>query len=615
MSSYKKWLRKKVVPGLIAVTMTFSLGTMVNANEIQNESNGQEQATSVAKFTDVKNHGARDAIERMAEYGFISGYPDSTFRPNEPVTKIQSVKIVMSVLKQKSDQLLTEGDDYIGAGVPDWAKDYVELALFNDIAEWEEILPFNEDATRISVVNLLANALGIDATESDINSLSFTDTAGLSSKEIANLAVAVKYNLVSGYPNNTFKPNDSVTRSQMALFVSRLYDKLEAEGDNANNEVQRYEVVKGTISSINENGRKLTIGSTIFNVSDKVTVKINNESANLVDLKTKMNVQAVIQDNKIVEIYVNSSITDEETNENTIAFDRVVTGTISDVSSNSKELKVDSKTFNVSKNVFIQINGKLADFNYLEKEMQVVIIIKKDQIESIYAFSNENTQPSLEFMIKEDSDDSFNEAKLTGDRVSDLTPDLATGDLSIRVNSGSWKDIDLKKIDGDQKSGNEVAEELEEAIEDALNDNLIKVTFDSNRNRFIIESKSSSTNKIPSLQFRGDDKVLDALGIDDDLVKGSSAKVAWKITVKSDAKKDETYLIRIEAEDEDLDEKVIFSVEKGDTAEEIADTIADILEDNSDIKSIFDIDADNEEVILTPDDEDLDDVKIEIEVR
>lgn len=40
-------------------------------------------------FTDLEGHWAKAAIEQMAELGIIGGFPDGSFRPNEPVTRAQ----------------------------------------------------------------------------------------------------------------------------------------------------------------------------------------------------------------------------------------------------------------------------------------------------------------------------------------------------------------------------------------------------------------------------------------------------------------------------------------------------------------------------------------------
>lgn len=606
MNRFPSWWKKKVMPGALAITLTFSFGLVVNAEEVPKETSKQEQEATVVKFTDVENHWAQEAIERMAEYGIINGYEDSTFRPDLPVTQLQAVSIVTNVFKLKSDDIVTEGNESIGEGVPEYAKDIVKVAVLNDLIESDDIRPFYDQATRMFVANLLANTFDLDKTEIDINTLTFSDITKLSTNEKINLAIAVQNGIVSGHEDNTFKPFNSVTRAQMATFASRLYDKLAAENDD----VEKYENIEGIISSISSDKKELTIGLTTYGIVENVKVTVNKETSQLADLEKEMKVSAVVLNGKIVEINA-TKVIEEKPEVNVDDSDRIVTGTITDVFTDTRKLKIDSKTFDVLSNVFIEINGDLADFKYLEKEMQVVIVLSKDQIKSIYAFVVEDLSP-IEFKILENADgDNLKEAKITGDRITDVTPDLDDGDLTIRLNGGTKKTINVKEIDGDQKDGKEVAKELEEAIEDAVGTDRVKVTFEEARSRFIFETDNSPKNVVPSIQFDGDDDVLDALGLDDDLVKGAKGEEAMKISVESDATRDDTYELNIKVKEENIAVSVRFSVEKGDTADEVAEEIADALEDNSYIRSIFEIDVDDQEVILTPKDEDL---EVEIEI-
>ncbi|HEY9669549.1 MAG TPA: S-layer homology domain-containing protein, partial [Coleofasciculaceae cyanobacterium] len=38
-------------------------------------------------FSDIQDHWAQTSISQLFLRGFISGYPDNTFRPNAPVTR------------------------------------------------------------------------------------------------------------------------------------------------------------------------------------------------------------------------------------------------------------------------------------------------------------------------------------------------------------------------------------------------------------------------------------------------------------------------------------------------------------------------------------------------
>ena len=270
-----------------------------------------------------------------------------------------------------------------------------------------------------------------------------------------------------------------------------------------------------------------------------------------------------------------------------------VSGTIAKISDD--EIKIGSKTYDVSDDVDVKINGKTSDFDDLEVDMQVRIFVEEDEIEKVYAYTKDGNQ-EVKFQINQISDG--REAVITGSRLTDITPDLFDETLYISLNDMSAKKVNLNGIDGREDEGDDVADELEQAIEDALDGkNRVLVKFDDDNNRFVFEITNSPDNVVPSIQFTG--TALDELGINTTIARGSldSVRESWRITVKDDATKDQTYVIHFE--DENMDEKVEFTVDEDDTNEQIAYRIADRLSDNDEIDDDYRINVNDEEVTIT----------------
>ncbi|MFD2370710.1 S-layer homology domain-containing protein [Brevibacillus sp. GCM10020057] len=224
----------------------------------------------------------------------------------------------------------------------------------------------------------------------------------------------------------------------------------------------------------------------------------------------------------------------------------------------------------------------------------------------------------VSFKIEKLSDgedgDEFAEAVKTGSRVSDSTPDLSGLTLYVSVNGEAAVSVELDEIDGTQDDGGEVADELENAIASALDEDRVEVSYDDDHKRFVFETVNSPTDEVPSLKFTG--SALNELGIDTLVAKGSkdgsAAAESWKIAVTSDASSDGTYTVSVK--DDHIDETVKISVDEDDSAEDIADKLADALADNDEIGSAYDIDVDDEAVILTAKDSG-EDVDLKISIR
>lgn len=54
----------------------------------------------IEPFADISGHWAKDLIIQAHKEGIIEGYPDGTFRPDAPITRAESVALVMAAMKK-----------------------------------------------------------------------------------------------------------------------------------------------------------------------------------------------------------------------------------------------------------------------------------------------------------------------------------------------------------------------------------------------------------------------------------------------------------------------------------------------------------------------------------
>ena len=77
----------------------------------------------ITTFTDTVGHWAEDEISRAAALGWIQGYADGTFRPNQYITRAQAVTMINRVLcrlPETDDDLLTGMNTWTDCHVTDW---------------------------------------------------------------------------------------------------------------------------------------------------------------------------------------------------------------------------------------------------------------------------------------------------------------------------------------------------------------------------------------------------------------------------------------------------------------------------------------------------------------
>ncbi len=58
------------------------------------------QVDKTVKFSDINGHWAEKFIESAYSYGFINGYPDGTFKPDQYITRAETMKIVNATLER-----------------------------------------------------------------------------------------------------------------------------------------------------------------------------------------------------------------------------------------------------------------------------------------------------------------------------------------------------------------------------------------------------------------------------------------------------------------------------------------------------------------------------------
>lgn len=85
-----------------------------------------EEEYSVAdEFTDVQGHWAEDEIHEAAAYGWIMGYEDNSFRPNQRITRAEAMTLINRVLKR-----IPETAEDLHADMVKWTDNSNETAWY-----------------------------------------------------------------------------------------------------------------------------------------------------------------------------------------------------------------------------------------------------------------------------------------------------------------------------------------------------------------------------------------------------------------------------------------------------------------------------------------------------
>ncbi|MBW4509027.1 MAG: S-layer homology domain-containing protein [Scytonematopsis contorta HA4267-MV1] len=196
----------------------------------------QLSETNNRNFTDVKSDfWAAPAINRAATAGFISGFPDGSFRPSQNLTKIQAIVSIVNGLKLAGANPNVLSVYIDRAQIPSFATDAVAVAtqklLVLNYPQVELLEPL-KDITRAEVATLLYQALVNNGKEKAIASPyivnpdadipSYLDLTGHWAEPFIRALVSM--NLSKGFEDGTYQPDKPMTRAQYAVLVTNAFN-------------------------------------------------------------------------------------------------------------------------------------------------------------------------------------------------------------------------------------------------------------------------------------------------------------------------------------------------------------------------------------------------------
>lgn len=148
-----------------------------------------------------------EAVEMATRLGFMTGYPDNTFKPNGYVTR----SMVMTVLARQNGVDTTTGKTWDEVGI-DWAVE-------NEVSDGTNP---QVTITREQLVTMIWRSLGKPAATSTAGLDAFTDCGKVHLWAVDAMAWAIEVGLIEGLGDNVLDPYGYTTRAQLATVLVRL---------------------------------------------------------------------------------------------------------------------------------------------------------------------------------------------------------------------------------------------------------------------------------------------------------------------------------------------------------------------------------------------------------
>ncbi|KRE45536.1 S-layer homology domain-containing protein [Paenibacillus sp. Soil724D2] len=274
----KKNLMKKAVATGLVLTMVMGGGAAAFAKgndhdrddkkdfKYENKSNNNNKVNTNINinlnFNDME--GAKWALRYIASLSskrVFEGFEDGSFKPDIAVPRIQAIVAAVRNMglreqAESAAEMQTKLNFKDANQIPAWAVGYVAVALENDLfSESEDSVKPNQPADRLWATTLLVKSLKLEAeAKAKMNTnLQFKDANKIPAGSVGYVAVAIEKGLIDGFEDNTFKPNQNVTRAQLAALLDRAGNQLPDEDQSVSTGTVNA-VVANNVLTLTKNG-------------------------------------------------------------------------------------------------------------------------------------------------------------------------------------------------------------------------------------------------------------------------------------------------------------------------------------------------------------------------
>lgn len=210
------------------ITFSYEIEEKISDNEIvdveDNEIEGGNKDEKISEtehnsdiksttFTDIKNHWAKENIEKLITKGIVSGYPDGTFKPDKTITRAEFASMLCNVFKFKD-----KGNNIFADTKEHWAKDNISKAASAGVVSGYDAYNFGPDdlITREQMAVMIARANNLAPIQEELD---FSDNNRISSWAKPSMVIVNKQGIMAGYPDNTIKPQGKASRAEAVTVI------------------------------------------------------------------------------------------------------------------------------------------------------------------------------------------------------------------------------------------------------------------------------------------------------------------------------------------------------------------------------------------------------------
>ncbi|MFF2888551.1 Ig-like domain-containing protein [Paenibacillus sp. NPDC057967] len=177
-------------------------------------------------LNDIADHWAKADIERAISLGIVQGYEDGSFRPGDQITRQAFVTMLARAFQWTAT---AEPTDFKDANqVAAWASKAIAAANERGLMQGYEDGSFrpNDAVTRTQLAIIVAGMLPDSSVPAEGGLAGFTDAQGIPGWARPSFLTAVNEHILVGTDQSELQPLRQVTRAEAIVIILRLLNKL-----------------------------------------------------------------------------------------------------------------------------------------------------------------------------------------------------------------------------------------------------------------------------------------------------------------------------------------------------------------------------------------------------
>jgi hypothetical protein len=217
-------VRKKILIFILVVSMILAMPLSAFSQ------------SETLSYSDIEGHWAQHMIEEFTALGYLEGYRDGSFRPDYPITRAEAGAFVARLGFPELYPLIVYNDLYEDTWYYDSVKQATQTGFvhgYPDGTYRPESFILREEATKLA--SLFWGQVDMEGFE-----MKFNDMYHISDWAFDHICKLVKMDLLDGYPDNTIRPRDNLTRAEFVklfymLLVQPKYSNVTVRAVDINN--------------------------------------------------------------------------------------------------------------------------------------------------------------------------------------------------------------------------------------------------------------------------------------------------------------------------------------------------------------------------------------------